>query len=100
MSNEATIEAMNEAIARFMGMEGTDEFIQKNYQYQKSWDLLIPVCQKIKAIKYPDFVSLMTMMSATQEMNNGLVSLDLDRTHKGVYKFLIWFNQQKQTNEQ
>jgi hypothetical protein len=37
----------NELIARFMDMEGSSEFLQRNYDYTKSWDLLMPVVQKV-----------------------------------------------------
>jgi hypothetical protein len=45
-----TIEQIRVVIARFMGMEGTDVFLSQNYQYDKSWDLLMPVIEKISKI--------------------------------------------------
>lgn len=50
-SNEPTIEQMDLIIARFMGMEGSDDFIRQNYRYHKSWDMLMPVVEKISKIK-------------------------------------------------
>ncbi len=47
-SNEPTIEQMNETIARFMGMEGSAEFIKQNYRYERRWETLMPVVEKIE----------------------------------------------------
>jgi hypothetical protein len=51
MSNEPTIEQMNEAIALFMGMQGTSEFLRQNYQIDKDWQLLMIVVEKIHNLK-------------------------------------------------
>lgn len=50
MSNEPTIEQMDLTIARFMGMEGSDDFIRQNYAYHKNWQILMPVIEKISKI--------------------------------------------------
>jgi hypothetical protein len=63
-------------------------------KYHSSWDALIPVCKKIKSTKITGMPALMAHMDATKEMNNGLVSLDIEKTHKGVYNFIVWLNNQ------
>lgn len=121
MSNEVTIEQMNEAIARFMGgvkqiipegglhgyKEGTVLWMYlfsgnadpvRSLEFHTSWDWIVPVCKNIKSIKFNNMNTLMLSMGAMAEMNNGIVSLDLERTHKGAFQFLNWLNQQKQTS--
>lgn len=42
-----TIIESNKLIAKFMGMTGTDEFIRQNYHYERDWNLLMLVIEKI-----------------------------------------------------
>ena len=80
-------------IGEFMGLPGN------HCRYNERWDYLIPVCKKIKALKVTGMESLMDVMKATQEMNNGLVSLDLDKTYKGVIQFIEWYNKTSKAHE-
>lgn len=106
---EVTVEQMNEAIARFMGMQGTSEFIRQNYHYHKDWNLLMDV---VIRIKYDENVRLLLPsngidksvwphIEATQFMNRRLIRADITGTHQGIYQFITWYNdnQQKQNNE-
>lgn len=112
-NNEPTISSMNEAICEFMGghrmifdtihvYKGPDEIEWETGHYLKyntSWDWLIPVVKKIKGmhldILRQSFV--MEYMHAAAPMNNGLISIDLEKLHKGVYQFIQWYNQSKPT---
>lgn len=121
MSTEPTTEMMNEVIARFVGGKRIQHPSQKffsedhfgyvchkghwwnerNLQYHTSWDWLIPVIQKIKGM-HLDILKqayVMEYMKAAAHMNSGLLSLKIEEAHLGVYKFLTWYNQQKQINE-
>lgn len=112
MSAELTTEMMNEVIARFESRKFYGHTIDKfggdtgnalpEMKYHTSWDWLIPVIQKIKGV-HLDILKqayVMDYMKAAAHMNSGLVSLKIEEAHLGVYKFLTWYNQQKQTNEQ
>lgn len=100
-SNEPTIEQMDITIARFMGMEGTDEFIQQNYQYHKSWELLMPVVEKIESIG--NAVRIYTGHTTISTKDGIPICQIVDETkinatHNAVYQFITWLNQQKQPN--
>lgn len=71
MANEPTIEIMNITIARFMGMEGSDKFISQNYGYDKGWQWLMPVVEKIHTLKKhnPDGKDLCLMSQLTINMD-------------------------------
>lgn len=67
--NDNIIE-MNITIARFMGMEGSDKFIIQNYGYDKGWQWLMPVVEKIHTLKKhnPDGKDLCLMSQLTVNM--------------------------------
>lgn len=103
MSNEVTIEAMDITIARFVGMEGSDDFIRQNYQYHKSWELLMPVVEKIEMLKntvriYSGHTTICT--DTGYPVCQILEKSKIKATHVAVYQFITWYNdnQQKQTN--
>lgn len=111
---EVSTKEMNEVIALFMG--GVKQIIPQGglhgykegsilwmhlfsdnadpvtyLDYHTSWDWLMPVVKKIKNIRGLHPIAGMKAMS---ELNHGLVWIDIDRIHKGVYQFIQWHNQQ------
>lgn len=121
MANEPTISDMNSVIAVFDGgklisdCSIIDDDQEREYwqfkgsivatgmlKYHKSWDDLVPVIKKIKGM-HMDILQqafVLDYMKAAAHMNSGLLSLDIDKAHRGVYDFLTWYNQQKQKDEQ
>lgn len=113
MANEPTIEMMDITIARFMGMEGSDEFIRQNYQYHKRWEMLMPVVEKIESL-YDGSAFTVTIKGHwclidqnTQHWMAYRNTVDLknieirresktESTYHAVYQFITWYNQQKQ----
>lgn len=113
---EPTIEQMNEAIALFMGLkprlvQPPDPALRcievwhnnesQSMKYHTSWDWLMPVVKKIKGMHF-DILQrtlIMEYMHAAAPMNSALISIDIEKLHAGVYDFLLWYNQQPQTNE-
>lgn len=117
MSNEATIEAMNEAIARFMGLDGTSEFLRQNYRTHKDWQLLMVVVEKIETLENKRFgvcidvldTMIMDYKVGFDEGEKIIVQTDIypdngdtkiSITHAAVYQFITWYNdnQQQQNN--
>jgi hypothetical protein len=116
--NTPTVEQMNEVIGIFMGGMWKDvniggnpykrfymplksgwDYVKSTFSldYHRSWDELIPVIKQIKAM-HLDILKqayILDYMKAAAEMNRGLVSLDIEKAHAGVYKFLQWYNQNK-----
>lgn len=120
-SNEPTIEQKDITIARFMGMEGSDDFIRQNYQYHRRWELLMPVVEKISKIKllnwdntpctdpqevcYPRTFGMPTEDGKRVMVRfNGFSCHEADTligaAHAAVYEVAEFHNQQKQTNGQ
>jgi len=120
MSTEPTTEMMNEAIAQYMGMEGTDDFIRQNYQYHKSWELLMPVVEKISKMPLlnhdntpctdPQDVCYPYTFGMPNEHCGGVMvrikgfglhiaDTLIEATFNAVYEVAEFHNQQKQTNE-
>lgn len=116
-SNEPTIEQMDKAIAEFMELETDNEphlahrrtvYLVNGYwyplrklKYNTSWDWLMPVIKKIKGM-HLDILNqphVLGYMKAAGAMNSGLITLEIDKAHKGVYEFLIWYNQNKPNAE-
>lgn len=118
-SNEPTVEQKNEAIALFMGYEkyedkfgiwfkkeGLIKCLHPKLQglnYHKSWDALIPVWDKLRAV-------LFQCMPASG-FNDGFdkysdawktacFNAEIDKAHNVVFQAIQWLNQQKQTYEQ
>lgn len=119
MSTEPTTEMMDLAMARFMGMEGSDDFIRQNYQYHKSWELLMPVVEKIEAVQLDDKRHVVVRASANVQIfyraciityepdeesgdtNEGAAiqtkgETKIEAVYNAVYQFITWYNQQKQ----
>jgi hypothetical protein len=120
-SKEPTIAEMNEIIGIFMGGKWEIKNIAgRNHRrfyysdipfayvkdtthlnYHKSWDELIPVIKKVKGMHF-DILNqtyVLDYMKAASHMNSGYLSLDIDKAHKGVYEFLLWYNQNKPNAE-
>lgn len=105
MSNEPTIEQMNEAIALFMGnkpyedsrygilwnspVDGKTCF---SLQYHSSWDWLKPVINEIfnYALAHPEQVKAIIDMS---------VVVDISAAHEKVYQFISWHNDHSKLNQ-
>jgi hypothetical protein len=116
MSNEPTIEQMNVTIARFMGMEGTDQFLMKNYRYDKSWDLLMPVVEKIEKSNwcvrvenwpkcfptpYKELYSVWMWLNPEDAPEIQTYSdVKIKAVHIAVYQFIQWYNKQKEGNNE
>lgn len=122
---EVTIDAMNEAIAQFMGgvkqiipkgglhgyKEGTALWMYlfsgnadpvRSLEYNTSWDWIVPVYKKIKGM-HLDILKqsfVMAYMHAAGPMNSAWSFVDIEKLHKGIYQFIIWYNdnQQQQNN--
>jgi hypothetical protein len=120
MSNKPTTQQMNEAIARYMGMEGSADFIRQNYQYEKSWDLLMPVVEKIEtpvvskgkmiwAAADVEILYKACRISYEPDEESGDTNEETkiqahgktkhEAVYKAVYQFIKWYNNQ-QSNEQ
>lgn len=87
------------SVDRFM----KEKLILVHYElkYHEDWNELIRVIKKIKG-RHMDILQqtfVMDYMKAAGPMNSGLISLDIDKAHKGVYQFITWYNQQKQQHE-
>lgn len=107
MSNEPSIEQMNLIIARFIGMEGTDEFIRQNYQYHNHWQLLMPVVEKIEKdynaeMEISHCCCYVGVYPEGFDKSKCIVSITypeaktkIEAVHKAVYQFIQWLNQQK-----
>lgn len=108
MNTEPTIDQMNEGIAEFMNKELYDKWMAtdgeipvKGLKYHTSWDWLIPVIKKVKSM-HLDILQrtfVLDYMKAAGKMNSGYIDLDIEKAHKGVYEFLIWFNQQPKIHD-
>lgn len=94
MSNEPTIAEMNIIIARFMVMEGSDNFISLNYMYEQSWDLLMPVVKKARSLSI-NFESPTMLVARYKAVENELRNINLINTHYCLYKLIEWYNKQQ-----
>lgn len=138
MTTIPTIEEMNKAIAEFMGAE-SQEWYPKNIlypdqsgihlsypdkkfpdnekyhslgclKYHSSWDWLMPVVEKIHAIRKEEAESitkdcisryggLITWTSKISEMSyeidKALRTIKIEKVHQTVYEFTQWYNQSK-----
>ena len=117
MSNEPTIEQMNEAICDFMGgyrkIEGPDYCINvykgpdeiewetgKYLKYHSLWDWLMPVGKKI-------FTLLAEMMKQRPphtvcrgdflevDIHCHIREYDIIKAHKAIYEFIKWYNKNR-----
>jgi hypothetical protein len=110
-----SIEQMNEVIARFMGLEGTSEFLRQNYQIHKDWQLLMVVVDKIESLENRRFgvcidvldTMIMDYKVGFDEGEKIIVQTDIypdngdtkiSITHDAVYQFVTWYNSQHKSN--
>lgn len=120
MSSEPTISQMNEAIAKFWGGLKVPHpslghphygyytpfgwYNENNIKYHSSWDWLMPVIKRVREMHSGILKTVGGGVSgyikAAGEMNRGLISCDIDKAHAGLYKFIQWYNQSTQNNEQ
>lgn len=149
MSNEVTIDVMNEAIARFMGYEkvtvgyfgcddetewqrkhafwmdkvgiesvgdyfvdvANDEWLFcDDVNYDKSWDALMPVVEKIRGMGYHIEITISVHCSVEILKLRGdpekdvlriiAYSTPINAIYTAVYQFITWYNdnQQQQNN--
>lgn len=105
MSNEPTIEQMDLAIARFMGMEGSDDFNRQNYKYHSSWNLLMPCWKKAGEVLYNirgDLAADKYIEShrITNSFMNACQKVEIGIAHRAVYnavQFIQRYNKQSTT---
>lgn len=110
MSNNPTIEQMNEAIAFFDGYEliqedneynlpyyikGEDFNYKHQFKYHISWDKLMPICHLIREkafeLKGNEKASLLFA-----KMNVKLMYGTISDVHLKAHDFIQWFNKQKE----
>ena len=66
-------------------------------EYHKSWDWLVPVCNKIiNEIDKPDFDSddVDEFFEYTDAVQDNLMICDLLATYKAVVEFIKWYNEE------
>lgn len=98
MNTEPTIEQMDITIARFMGMEGSDDFIRQNYQYHKSWDLLMPVVHKVREMVF-ELRGAEKVANLYARLNAQLMYGTIADVHLRAYNLITWLNQQTLNNK-
>ena len=122
MSNEPTREIINEAICVFMGWEfikvdedfyhalfegnlmwadnrkGLNKTLLEGFKYHSSWDWLMPVVLKAKALylNYETGQMRDELKMRYKAIENELCNLNLINTHYCLYKFLQWYNKAKE----
>lgn len=124
----------NELIARFMGLEKEDDgylrerndlngydygalfwYKPENMLYDKSWDWLMPVCEKINSFKlsYPAFMNCSVIIRPNEceikdgSLHNSIFHFEvydgnhadkyttLSATYEVVLQFIKWYNENK-----
>lgn len=101
--DKPTTAQMNIVIARFMGLEGTDEFFRQNYQYHKSWDMLMPGWGKAAKVLFDirgdlDDYKYIEAHRITKSFMTACQKVDIKGAHTDVYnaiQFIQWLNQNK-----
>lgn len=114
-SNEPTIDQMNSTIARFMGITpvpaGTKRLgdIKPPHEsivflnYHEKWELLMPVVEKIETIGNTIRIYTGHTTICTKEGLPVCQMVDeskINATHKAVYQFITWYNQQNATTNE
>lgn len=111
MSTEVTTVMMNVTISAFEGRKFYGHTIDKfggdtgnalpEMKYHTSWDWLMPVVDKIAKM-----VAMCEIEIPKNEYELDAFSLirrhiyaTIETIHNDVYQFVLWYNQQKQTNE-
>lgn len=114
MSNEITVDQMNEAIALFMNMrleetypsgyiehEWVPSFAHSNWcfkeppPFDRSWGWLMPVWFKIQTIGADMGYSFKKFHEA---FHAGIDNQSIEKCHDAVYQFITWLNQQTNTD--
>lgn len=114
-SNEATIEQMNEAIAKFIGDHREKQWeAGMPLKYHTSWDWLMPVVEKIETLEKGRFSvaidrNYTTISDDTRKPHQREIvwihklpnneNNRLSRTYQAVYQFIQWYNNQTTSNE-
>jgi len=111
MSNEPTIEQMDEAIALFMDLipvpVGTKalgdikspEVSCGLLQYHSSWDCLMPVYEKISQIWTNASRQKQKQIEETyRAIQNRILLCSFRETIEHIYQFIQWYNKQKEVN--
>lgn len=121
MSNEPTIEQMNETIALFMGYEKYEDrygiWFKKeglikslhpklqSLRYHSSWDQLMPVVKKI----YDTLADMLKKRPPHTACQGDLIEIDIHcairevdilKAHGYVYQFCLWYKKQKEVNNE
>lgn len=111
-SKEPTIEQMDITIARFMGMEGSDNFLRQNYQTHVKWELLMPVVERIERMGYMTVIGggsawgyYMNIIYNGEDKNGdtkavGRGKTKIESVYNAVIEFIEYYNQQPQPNGQ
>lgn len=127
MSNDPTIDQMNETIALFMGYEKYEDkygiwFKRKglikclhpklqSLQYHSSWDWLMPVAEKIATLSSDDVVHIEIGKTFSRSfywnLDNGQVHVfdesadtPIQTVYKSVLQFIQWYNNQSNTTNE
>src|SRR5688572_7175175 len=113
MSNEPTIDRMNEAIAEFMGYSHGNrnrefnpdaDYKEEEFKYHSSWDALMPVGKKI----YDLLAEMAKQRPPHTACHGDMIEVDihchireynLPKAHEAIFQFLQWY-QKQQANEQ
>ena len=94
-----TTDQMNETIALFDGwqrIKGEHASLYKkdgkvyalgDFKYHTSWDWLMPVIKKI--------LHEVDAVNTEFRLRTALIKCDREACHKAVYKFIVWYNQNK-----
>lgn len=105
----------------YVDVENDEWMFCDDANYDKSWDALMPVVEKIEAVQLDDKWHVVVRASANVQIfyraciityepdeesgdtNEGAAiqtkgETKLEAVHNAVYQFITWYNQQKQTN--
>ena len=112
MSNEVTIDVMNEAIARFAEIKTFDDsrygilYVSPadgktcfSLRYHCSWDWLCPVWVKFRDLKFSEETTMKLHLNYVARIAQDIAYGAVGEFHRSLYNAITWLNQQKQTNE-
>jgi len=129
MSNEPTIDAMNEAIAVFDGwrfikgdpnhkcnfcfagdepcIPAMDRFLKDSdmrfrchFQYHSSWDVLHQAWDKFKALNFIHHPNVSDFMAHLDRISNYMAFRTIEETHEVIFKAIQWYNNQSTTTNE
>jgi hypothetical protein len=76
---------------------GTDGVLIYNFQYDKDWNLLMPVVEKIYQIKSSNNQTGRILLSLLDQAYNDFSVIDrIGPIHKATVNFIKWYNETKQ----